>query len=68
MEGRIGRSGDLPDVILVAIAAPVVRSPFSPAIPDRLVRSLVIGLTWHEALLVPDEGVAPVASLLGEDS
>ncbi len=58
----------------ISQTSPWSRSPhqwwlgaFAPAIPDRLVRALVVGPSEDEAVLGPDDGVGPVAALLGED-
>ena len=57
---RLGlrRSRDLPDVALVAVAAPVVLGALAPAEPDRLVLPLVVGAAQDEAVLLPDDRVA----------
>ena len=59
---------DLPDVGLVARAAPVMRCALAPAIPDWLVRALVGCPAQDESILGPDDRVAPVAARLGENA
>lgn len=41
--------------------------PLPPAVPDRLVGSLVVGPTEGEGILRPDDRVAPVAAASGQD-
>jgi hypothetical protein len=67
MERSVGRSVDLPHVVLVSVAAPVVACPFPPTEPDRFVCPLVVGTAQDEAILAPDDRVGPVTSFLGED-
>jgi hypothetical protein len=67
MESRLRRARDLPDVVLVAIAAPDMVDTFPPAIPDRLVGALVVGPPEDEPILRPDDRVGPVAAYFGQD-
>ena len=60
MEFGATGSREVPDIALVAIAAPVMRLAFGPAVPDGLVGVVVIGAAQDELVLAPDQRVGPV--------
>ncbi len=68
LHGRVRLGGaeavDAPDVVLVAVAAPVAGDAFAPAEPDRLVLALIVRAAQDKAVLRPDDRVAPVGTLL----
>src|SRR5688572_23164232 len=68
MQVRRGGPVNLPDVTLVAVAAPEVLRTFSPAKPKGFVLPLVIGAAQHEAVLGPDDRRAPMRSGVIKDA
>src|SRR5680860_243758 len=63
---RHRRPRHLPDVRLVPIPTPEVLGAFPPPIPDGLIDALVVGASEDEPILLPDQGVRPVAAGLRE--
>jgi hypothetical protein len=66
MEIILDRFVDEPDVALVAVTAPVMVSPFLPAIEDRFILPLIIRAAQCETVLGPDDEGRPVSARLGE--
>jgi hypothetical protein len=66
MEIIFDRLVDEPDVALVAVAAPIMVSPFLPAIEDRLILALIVRAAQCETVLGPDDESRPMSARLGE--
>ena len=68
---KIQRALDLPDVALLAVALPEVLDAFAPAVPDRLVLTLVIGPPRTKrsfAQMIVSDQCAPASSNTRETS
>src|SRR5690606_20578137 len=57
---------EVPDVALIAVAAPIVIGALFPSIEDWLVLALIVGAAEREGVLSPDHERRPLAPGLAE--